>query len=275
MKLVTPSEEYIKIEPIDSGIEYINNLFYYLDLKEGKLKILGGYPKGAVINITGEADTGKSILCQLVAVANSSKDLKTLYISLENPSSYVSSSLRRLALIKKIDFKNVMNNVKILDLSSSYNLLNNIDNLFKEIYKVTRNHNICIFDSVSALYENREVMARYIIRRIFQLSKNLNLTCFMVSQKREDSPFSSKSAGGLAISHIADCNIVLSKIVISSFTEKKIYNLEIGEVVRIFRIDGCRLCGHSTKNHFYKINEYGYIVFQKNNQNQSQNNEKH
>jgi KaiC domain protein len=268
MKLITPSEEYLKIEPIDSGLEYVNNLFYYVDYKENKLKYLGGYPKGGVINITGEADTGKSILCQLVSVTNSNKDLKTLYISLENPASYVSSSLKRISLIKKIDFKTVTNNVKILDLSNNYSVANNVENFFKELYKIGRSFDICIFDSVSALYENREVMARYIIRRIFQICKNLNLTCFMVSQKREDSPFSSKSAGGLAISHIADCNIVLSKVIISSFLEKKIYNSEIGEVVRIFRIDGCRLCGHNTKSHFYKINEYGYIVFQKNEKNE-------
>ncbi|MFN4219527.1 MAG: KaiC domain-containing protein [bacterium] len=264
ISLNSPSKELLKIEPIDSGIEYINKLFYYVDFEESenaKLKFLGGYPRGAVINIIGEADTGKSLLCQTAIVANSVKGMKSVYVSVENPSSYVSMALRRIAFAKKINYQNILNNVKILDISGNYGLANNIDNFFKEFYQVAKGFDICVFDSVSGLYENREVMARYIVRRIFQISKNLKLTCFLISQKREESPFSSRSAGGLAISHIADCNIILSKIIISSPIERKIYNSEIGDVVRIFRIDGCRLCGHSSKNHFFKINEFGLIVF--------------
>lgn len=264
LNLQTPSKEVIKITPIDSGIEYINKLFYYLDFDENKLKILGGYPANSVINIIGEADTGKSLLCHLAVVSNSVKGLKTLYVSVENPASYVSMSLKRISSIKKIDYSFILNNVKILDLSNYYSLSNNIENFLKEFYILAKGFNICVFDSVSGLYENREVMARYIVRRVFQISKNLKMTTFLISQKREESPFSSRSAGGLAISHIADCNIVLSKVIVSSFGEKKMYNAEVGDIVRIFRIDGCRLCGHSSKNHFFKINEYGYIVFKTN-----------
>lgn len=262
LNIVSPSKDYLQITPIDSGVDYINKLFYVIDYRENKLKVLGGYPSNSVINITGEADTGKSLLCQLATVANSPKKLKTLYISVENPSSYVSNSLRRLALLKKIDYERIIENVKILDLSNEFRILDNIEKFFRDFYNLGKGFNICIFDSVTGLYENREVMARYVVRRIFQISKSLRLTCFLVSQKREDSPFSTRSAGGLAISHIADCNIVLSKIIVSSFTEKKIYGVEVGDIVRIFRIDGCRLCGHSSKNHFFKINEYGYIIFE-------------
>lgn len=259
MRLITPFKENIKLEPIDSGIDYINKLFYYFDFEDNKLKVLEGYPSSSVINIIGQADTGKSLLVQFAVVANAYKNLKTLYVSIENPASYVSNSLKRISILKKIDYKYIIDNVKILDLSTKYNI--SIDNFFKDFYQLARGFNICVFDSVSGLYENKEMMARYVVRRIFQVSKSLNLTCFIISQKREDNPFDSKSAGGLAISHIADCNIVLSKIIVSSFFEKKIYNFEIGEVVRVFRIDGCRLTGHSSKNHFFKINEYGYIIF--------------
>lgn len=265
LNLVTPSKDVIKIKSIDSGIDYINKLFYYVDLEDGKLKALGGYPASSLINIVGEADTGKSLLCQFAVVANSSK-LKTVYISVENPASYVSSSLRRICLLKKVDYSSVISNVRILDLSNHFNISNNVDNFLRDFYSLAKGYNICIFDSITALYENREVMARYIVRRIFQITKNLGLTCFMVSQKREDSPFVARSAGGMAISHIADCNIVLSKIIVSSFAEKKLYGADLGELVRIFRIDGCRVCGHSSKNHFFKINNYGYIVFTNSNQ---------
>lgn len=277
--LVSPSKEVIKLYPIDSGISYINKLFYYYDLSDNKLKVLGGYPAEALINITGEADTGKSLLCQIAIVANAAKKIKCLYISVENPDRYVSQSLQRISSLKKIDYSLITENVKIIDLSGRFYLSSksdhqdsaNIDNFFKNLYGVCKNFKVCVFDSVTGLYENKEVMARYIVRRIFKLCKDLRITCFMISQKREDSPFSSKSAGGMAISHIADCNIILSKITINSFTEQKIYGAQIGEVVRIFRIDGCRVCGHSSKNHFYKINQFGYIEFRETtNQNNKQ-----
>jgi len=32
-----------------------------------------------------------------------------------------------------------------------------------------------------------------------------------------------------------------------------------GEVVRLFRIDGCRLCSHDTRTHFLEINDVGLV----------------
>ncbi|MGB9638123.1 MAG: ATPase domain-containing protein [bacterium] len=184
----------------------------------------------------------------------------------ENPLKYVSYSLKRISLLLNLDFEKVKSNIKIVDLTFKYNLINNIDNFLKNLYYELSNNyrnGLIVFDSLTGFYESKEVMARYIVRRIFQFCKNLNLTAFLISQKREDSPFSSKSAGGMAISHIADCNIILSKIIISSAYEKKIYEKEIGQVVRTFRIDGCRLCGHSSKTHIFEIDKTGLINFVK------------
>jgi KaiC domain protein len=260
------TDENIIIQGIDSGIEYINKLFYYTIIENSKpvLKYVNGYPKGAVINITGEADTGKSLLVQTALVVNAFKNIKGVYISTENPLKYVSYSLKRISLLLNLDFEKIKANIKVIDLTFKYNLINNIDEFLKNLYYELRSdyrNGIIIFDSLTGFYESKEVMARYIVRRIFQFCKNLNLTAFLISQKREDSPFSSKSAGGMAISHIADCNIVLSKIIVSSPYEKKIYGKEIGQVVRTFRIDGCRLCGHSSKTHIFEIDKIGLINF--------------
>jgi hypothetical protein len=47
----------------------------------------------------------------------------------------------------------------------------------------------------------------------------------------------------------------------SSFAriKAKLYKKPIGEIVRLFRIDGCRMCGHDTKTHFLEISETGLI----------------
>jgi len=37
------------------------------------------------------------------------------------------------------------------------------------------------------------------------------------------------------------------------------YKRPIGEMVRLFRIDGCRMCGHDTETHFMEITEGGLI----------------
>ncbi|MGC8814754.1 MAG: KaiC domain-containing protein [bacterium] len=262
------TNEDIIIHGVDSGIDYINKLFYYTVIDNSKpvLKPVNGYPKGSVINITGEADTGKSLLVQTALVTNAFKNIKGVYVSTENPLKYVSYSLKRISLLLNLDFEKVKSNIKIVDLTFKYNLINNIDNFLKNLYYELSNNyrnGLIVFDSLTGFYESKEVMARYIVRRIFQFCKNLNLTAFLISQKREDSPFSSKSAGGMAISHIADCNIILSKIIISSAYEKKIYEKEIGQVVRTFRIDGCRLCGHSSKTHIFEIDKTGLINFVK------------
>lgn len=262
------TNEDIVIYGVDSGIDYINKLFYYTVIDNSKpiLKPVNGYPKGAVINITGEADTGKSLLVQTTLVTNAFKNIKGVYVSTENPLKYVSASLKRISLLLNLDFEKVKSNIKIVDLTFKYNLINNIDNFLKSLYYELSNNyrnGLIVFDSLTGFYESKEVMARYIVRRIFQFCKNLSLTAFLISQKREDSPFSSKSAGGMAISHIADCNIILSKIIISTAYEKKIYEKEIGQVIRTFRIDGCRLCGHSSKTHLFEIDKTGFINFLK------------
>jgi hypothetical protein len=37
------------------------------------------------------------------------------------------------------------------------------------------------------------------------------------------------------------------------------YQKEIGDIVRLFRIDGCRMSGHDTKTHFLEITEIGLV----------------
>ena len=63
----------------------------------------------------------------------------------------------------------------------------------------------------------------------------------------------SEATGGYVVGHIVDGTIALAKELIMSQYAAKIYEKPIGEVIRLFRIDGCRLWAHVTKTHFLEI----------------------
>ena len=56
-----------------------------------------------------------------------------------------------------------------------------------------------------------------------------------------------------------DCTFVVAKQLITTPYEARLYGAEIGDLVRFFRIDGCRLCGHDTKLHLMEITELGLV----------------
>ncbi len=248
-----------KLEAVPTGVANLGKLFYYTELQDGKpvVKILGGYPRGAMINLTGASDTGKSLMAQQYAIANALSE-RVIFLSTETPVSYLASSLKRIANMMKVDYSQVEKNIILVDLSRGIGSLGPILSKLSSIVKKTGARHLVI-DSLTALFEDREVFARSVTREVYRFSKMHNLTTVSISQKREDSAFSAKSAGGLAIGHIVDCNIALSKIVISSPIERKIYGRDIGDTVRTLRIDGCRLCGHSSKTFLIEITKEGLV----------------
>jgi len=54
--------------------------------------------------------------------------------------------------------------------------------------------------------------------------------------------------------------MVLTKELVDSTYKARLYKKEIGDIVRLFRIDGCRMSGHTTKTHFLDITETGLVV---------------
>jgi len=53
--------------------------------------------------------------------------------------------------------------------------------------------------------------------------------------------------------------MVLAKELIMTRSQSNLYKKPIGDIVRLFRIDGCRLCGHDTKTHYLEITETGLV----------------
>ncbi len=242
-------------------MENLGKLFFFATQGEdGKpvLKPLGGFPKGAVINLGGTSDTGKSLLAEQFTVENA-LSRRVVFVTTESPKENLIASIKRISLVRGIPLEEIENKVIIVDLSKGANLdyRSILPRLSLLIEKAKAE--ILVIDSLTAFFEDREMMARSVTRAIYRFAKERKLTTLLISQKREDSPFSARTAGGLAIGHIVDCNIVLSKLVITTPYERNLYGKEIGEVVRTLRIDGCRMCGHSSRTFIIEIDRYGIL----------------
>ena len=225
-------------------------------------KSLGGIPAYSVVNITGVSDTGKSLMVEQYAIKQASRGEAVAFITVEAPAHFVVTGLRERAKAMGIEFEGVENNIILIDAASHGRLRDNIPDLLATLAHVIKTYKVrhTIIDSVTGLYEAREMQARVVVRQLFNFMKKWYQTSLFVSQKRSGhEELTAEAAGGYAISHIVDCSMVLFKDLILTPSQAKLYKKPIGEIVRLFRIDGCRLCGHDTKTHFMEITELGIV----------------
>ncbi len=253
-----------KLYGVPTGIEGLDDLFFVVESDKGKLKkkTLGGIPAYSVFNITGVSDTGKSLLVEQFAVKQASQGEKVAFITVETPANFVASALKLRATAMGFEFEKFEDNIILIDAASSTRLRENIPDLLATLAYVIQNYKVkfTIIDSITGLFETKEMLARNIVRRIFNFLKKWYQTALLVSQKRSGhEELTAEAAGGYAIGHIVDGTMVLAKELIDTSYKAKIYKASIGEVVRLFRIDGCRMCGHDTKTHFLEITEEGLI----------------
>ncbi|MFN3568418.1 MAG: KaiC domain-containing protein [Caldimicrobium sp.] len=254
-----------KLYGIPSGIEGLDDLFFIVESEGGKLikKSLGGIPAYSVLNITGVSDTGKSLFVEQFAVKQASRNEKVAFITVEAPANFVVASLKYRAEAMGLNFDSFEDNIILIDAASSTRLRENIPDLLATLAYTIQHFKVkfIIIDSVTGLFETKEMLARSIVRRLFNFMKKWYQTALFVSQKRSGhEELTAEAAGGYAVGHIVDGTIVLAKELIDSTFKAKMYRKEIGEIVRLFRIDGCRLCGHDTKTHFLEITDTGLVV---------------
>ncbi|MGK0689229.1 MAG: KaiC domain-containing protein [Aquificaceae bacterium] len=253
-----------KLYGVPTGVEGLDDLFFTSDIQDGKpvRKSLGGIPAYSVVNITGVSDTGKSLMVEQYAIKQASRGEAVAFITVEAPAHFVVTGLRERAKAMGIEFENVENNIILIDAASHGRLRDNIPDLLATLAHVIKTYKVrhTIIDSVTGLYEAKEMQARVVVRQLFNFMKKWYQTALFVSQKRSGhEELTAEAAGGYAISHIVDCSMVLSKDLILTPTQSKLYKKPIGEIVRLFRIDGCRLCGHDTRTHFMEITELGLV----------------
>lgn len=225
-------------------------------------KPLGGIPYLAVLNITGIPDTGKSVLAEQFAVAQANAGYRVLYVTVESPANFLYSALRQKSEALGYDFSQVERNVVVIDASASEELRENPRALLDTMGYAIKEKKITnvVIDSITGLYEHREVAARQIVRQFFNFLKKWRQTALLVSQKRSaQASESAEAAGGLAVAHILDGTIVLDKKLIETRWDVSLYRLPIGSVLRTLRIDGCRLAPHDSRTWVFEINELGII----------------
>ncbi len=254
-----------KIFGIPTGTK-LDEMFYTLkyDEKENRFirEPLGGIPHLAIINVTGVPDTGKTLLAEQFAVYQAARNYPVLFVTVESPANFLYTSMKQRAQVMGLDFSVVEKNMIVIDASQDAELRENMSALLDTMAYAIRKKNTknVVIDSVTGLYEHREVLARQIVRQLFNFLKKWNQTALFISQKRSSqSSDSAEAAGGLAVAHIVDGTIVMDKEVIMSKWSASMYGKKIGEVVRTIRIDGCRLAPHDTRTYIFEITDGGLI----------------
>ncbi len=253
-----------KLEGVPTGIEGLDDLFFFATLKKGKpvKQSLGGIPRYGVFNITGIADTGKSLMVEQYAVYQAGRGERVAFLTVESPAAFVAAGMKARAQALGVPEEAVDENIVLIDVASHRVLRDDIVSLLNTLAYTIRTYKVkhTIVDSVTGLYEAREMLARSVVRQVFNFLKKWYQTGLLVSQKRSGhEQITAEAAGGYAVAHIVDGTFVLTKETIDSQYKERMYGLPLGEVVRLFRIDGCRLSGHDTSTHLLEITDLGLV----------------
>jgi KaiC domain protein len=253
-----------KLFGVQTGVRGLDELFYRVEYVDGKpvKKSLGGYPYLSVLNITGVADTGKSLMVEQFAVKQANLGYNTIFVTVETPKEFIAQSLRVRCEAMGIDFENIKNRLFIIDAASNPNFREDLDILLDTLAYGIKEFGVknVVIDSVTGLFEAKEVMARSIVRKIYNFLKKWHQTALLVSQKRSSSEeMTAEAAGGYGVAHIVDGTIVLYKKLILSGYDSRLFNLPYGSVVRLFRIDGCRVTGHDSRTYIMNITDTGLV----------------
>lgn len=252
------------IRGIPTGIEGLDGLFFQTVVEKGKIrkKELGGIPSHTVFNITGVSDTGKSLMVEQFSIKRALNGERVIFVTVESPAHFVINSLQARSYAMGVDFEEIKDNLILIDAASYSSLRDNLPTLFNTLAYAIRYYRAeyTIIDSVTGLFEAREMMARTVVRQIFNFLKKWHQTALLVSQKRSGhEELTAEAAGGYAVGHIVDGTMVLAKVLIDSQYKAKTYGKPLGEIVRLFRIDGCRVAGHDTRTRFFEITEEGLV----------------
>ncbi len=249
---------------VPTGVRGLDELFFTVDLEGGEpvRRPLGGVPNRSVMNVTGVPDTGKSLLVEQFAVAQASRGGSVCFVTVESPAPFVAAGLRARAAAMGADPDGVLRRVILVDAASRGELREDLPSLLRTMERVYRSYGarFTVVDSVTGLFEAREVAARSVVREVFNFLKVRGQTALLVSQKRSShGAETAEAAGGYAVSHILDGTIVLGKEVVSSRWQESLYGLPVGEVLRTIRIDGCRMAGHDPSTRLLRITELGLL----------------
>ncbi len=253
-----------ELKGVPTGVSGLDDLFFKVEIEDGKpvRKPLGGIPEYAVVNLTGMPDTGKSLMVEQFTIKQASLGQKVCFVTVESPASFVAAGLKQRAAAMGVNFEEIEDNIILIDAASNARLRDDIPTMLDTLAYVYRTYHChrTVIDSITGLYESKEMLARSVVRAFFNFMKKWYQTAIFVSQKRSGhDELSAEAAGGYAVGHIVDCTMVLSKEILLSASRARLFKKEVGDILRLFRIDGCRLCGHDTRLHLMEINDLGLV----------------
>ncbi len=252
-----------KLFGIPTGTK-LDEMFWKVEIEGDKpvKKPLGGIPHLSIINLTGVPDSGKSLLAEQFALYQANEGYKVLFITVESPANFLYTSLKAKSAYLGMDLDRISKNIVVIDASENPELREDPRALMDTMAYAIREKKTTnvIIDSITGLYEHKEMMARQIVRQFFNFLKKWKQTALFVSQKRSaQGAETAEAAGGLAVAHIVDGSIVMDKKLIETRWDITTFKLPLGSVLRTIRIDGCRLTGHDTRTWVFEITEGGTI----------------
>jgi len=258
------AERAPELEGVPTGVPGLDELFFVTEFRGGKPRVrpLPGFPRYAAVHVTGVSDTGKSLLAEQFALAQAARGEGVIFVTVEVPSAFVSVGLEQRRQAMGIE-RNALDRIVLVDAARHAELREDLPTLLSTLDvalgKVGARH--LVVDSLTGLYEAKEIAARQIVRRIYAYTKDRELTAVFTSQKRSGhEELSAEAAGGFVVSHVMDVTLVLAKKLVMSTAQARIWKKPIGELVRFFRIDGSRMSGHDARTHFLEITPEGLLV---------------
>ncbi len=242
----------------------LDSMFYVYEKVEGRLtrRVLNGIPYLSVMNIVGSPDTGKSLFSIQFAIYQAAKGYRVSFLTTETPAKFLYNTIKERAQVMDKDFDAIARNIYIVDVSEEEELRQypkRAWELLKDAIKLSGS-TITVIDSITGLYESKEIDARRIVRLFYNGLKGEKQTALLISQKRRSQEAATvEAAGGLGVAHIVDGSIVLDKKLILTKYDESVYGSPIGSVIRTIRIDGCRLAGHDQRTYILNISDAGKV----------------
>lgn len=268
VEAVTPlaelAEKVPTLEGVPTGVPGLDELFFVTEWRDGKpmRRTLGGIPRYAVLQVTGVSDTGKSLLVEQFAVERARHGETCVFVTTEAPGPFAALSLQLRARAMGVPVETIDRSIVLIDAATHTSLAHDLGTLLSTLTYAIRTYRAkaVVIDSLTGFYEAREMQAREIVRPLYLFLKRWHQTALAVSQKRSGHELlTAEAAGGFAVGHILDGSLVLAKQTILSPQQARLYRTPIGETVRLFRIDGCRLSGHDTTTHLLEITPEGLV----------------
>jgi len=98
----------------------------------------------------------------------------------------VVAALKLRAQAMGLNFEEFKDNLILIDAASSTRIRENLPDLLSTLAYVVKTYKVkyTVIDSITGLFENKEILARAVVRRLYNFIKKWYQTALFVSQKR-------------------------------------------------------------------------------------------